>query len=328
MPRVPWYNRHREIEPRVHTELTEKAANRIKYLLDTIATYGEIEDAYNLYRAEVGVHHEYFEVANYGPAIDAVGELLQNGDLDHAITFLELTIDILWSPSGLHGENHSAEALFEFDEKLRRILVEERVLLRVRPDRKNVQQYAQELYEYQNRGEIVKTVHQQRGDDTPPTQNLSFRFEKLSHESITESDQQIRTLAKEERWNDALEPYDEAWELYQDEQFSRIIAEKLYNSLESVLQQICVEEQDWNTEGDQVGSYLDSCREHGLFEPNDAMVGEWQQILGGLQTGVQRAGGDRKDHATIDQHYCVLLLHQVGAFLHFLITRYEDQYGV
>jgi tetratricopeptide (TPR) repeat protein len=327
MSSVPWYNRHREIKPRVHKELTEQAANRLKFTLDNIASYGEIDDAYNLYRAETGVHHDYFEVANYGPAIDAVGTLLQNEDLDHALTFLELILDILWTPSNSSRENHSAEALLKFDDNLRRILVEEGILLRLRPDQQEVVEYAQQLHNYQNRSQAERLVAHQRGDDTPPAQNISFRFDELSHESIIESDQQLRVLAKEQRWSDALEPYNEAWELYQDEQFSRIIAEKLYNSLESVLEQICVEEQDWNTANDQVGTYLDSCREHGLFEPNDKMVGEWNQIFGGLRTGVQRSGGDRKDHGTIDQHYCVLLLHQVGAFLTFLITRYEDQYS-
>lgn len=327
MPNVPWYNRHREIEPRVHKELTEKAANRIKFALDNIVSYGEIDDAYKLYRAEVGLHHDYLEVDNYGPAIDGVGTLLQNEDMGHALTFLELIIDILWTQSDYSSENHSVEALFKFDSDIRRILVEQGILLRLRPDQKEVEEYARRLHEYQNRDHMVSAVYRQRGNDSPPTMPFSFQFEELSHESLIESDQQVRALGKEQRWSDALEPYNEAWKLYQDEQFSRIIPEKLYNSLESVLERICVEEQDWNTENDQIGSYLGSCRENGLFEPNDAMVGEWEQILGGIQIGIQRSGSDRKDHATIDQHYCILLLHQVGAFLTFLITRYDDEYG-
>lgn len=326
MLNVPWYNRHREIEPRVHKELTEKAANRIKFALDNIVSYGEIDDAYKRYRTEVGLQHDYLEVDNYDPAIDAVGKLLQNEDLDHSLTFLELIIDILWAPSDYSSERHSAEALYQFDIDIRRILVEEGVLLRLRPDQKEVEEYVEKLYEYQNRDHVIIAVDQQRGADSPPSRPFSFRFERLSHESIIESDQQVRTLAKSQRWSGALEPYNEAWELYQSGQPSRIIPEKLYNSLESVLERICVEEQGWNTENEQVGSYLNSCRKNGLFEPNNAMVGEWEQIMGGIKTGIQRSGGDRKDHATIDQHYCVLLLHQVGAFLTFLITRYEDEY--
>ncbi|MGB9955167.1 hypothetical protein ACOZ4B_02070 [Haloferax prahovense] len=327
MPSVPWYNRQREIEPRVHKELTERSATRIMFALDNIVSYGEIDDAYKRYRAEVGLQHDYLEVDDFGPAIDGVGTLLQNEDLDRSLTFLELIIDILWTPSDYSSENHSAEALFQFDSDIRRILVEEGVLLRLCPSQKEVEKYAKQLYEYQNQDPVVRMANRQRGNDSPPTRPFSFQFEALSHESAIESDQQVRALAKNQRWSDALEPYDDAWGLYQDGQFSRIIPEKLYNSLESVLERICVEEQNWNTENDQVGSYLDSCRENGLFEPNDAMVGEWSQILGGIQTGIQRSGSDRKDHATIDQHYCILLLHQVGAFLTFLITRYEDVYG-
>jgi tetratricopeptide (TPR) repeat protein len=328
MPNVPWYNRHREIEPRVHKELTEKAANRIKFVVDTIASYGEIDAAYKQYRAETGLHHDYFEVENHGPAIDAVGTLLQNEDSNQVLTFLELLIDILWAPSDYSKARHSAGELLRFDNNIRRILNEEGILLRLQPDRQEVVEYAQKLDKYINSDNIGRMANlQAMGDDSPPSPEFSFRFETLSHESIIESDQQVRALAKEQRWNDALGAYNEAWELYQDEQFTYIIAEKLYNSLESVLEKICVEEQDWNTEEEGVGTYINSCREHGLFEPNDAMVGEWQQIIGGISDGVQRSGRDRKRHMTFDHHYCVLLLHQIGAFLTFLIIRYEERYG-
>lgn len=163
MPSVPWYNRHREIEPRVHKELTERAVNRIKFTLDKIISYGEIDDAYNRYRAEIGVHHDYFEVTNYDPAIDAVGTLLQNEDLSNTLTFLELIIDILWTTSGSSRENHSAEALLKFDGDLRRTLVEEGILLRLGPDHEEVTEYAKQLHHYHNRSENARVLAQQRG---------------------------------------------------------------------------------------------------------------------------------------------------------------------
>ncbi|MCQ4334901.1 hypothetical protein KM295_15730 [Natronomonas sp. F2-12] len=98
------------------------------------------------------------------------------------------------------------------------------------------------------------------------------------------------------------------------------------NSLEAVLIKICVEERGWNNEGDGVSAYLNSIKDKGLFDPNEAMFAEWEQIINGLQIGVQRTGGDRKRHETFDQDYSILLLHQVGAFLTFVINRYEDQY--
>jgi hypothetical protein len=89
---------------------------------------------------------------------------------------------------------------------------------------------------------------------------------------------------------------------------------------------MCVEEQDWNSEADGVAAYVESLKENGIFEPNQAMVYEWKQIIEGVKTGVNRTGNDRKRHETFDADYALLLLHQVGSFLSFIISRYEAKY--
>ncbi|ERG92746.1 MAG: hypothetical protein J07HQW1_02793 [Haloquadratum walsbyi J07HQW1] len=128
-----------------------------------------------------------------------------------------------------------------------------------------------------------------------------FEFEKLADQSFVEADQQIRGLTKGRKWEDELTGYNEAWDLYEDGVFTFVIAEKLYNSLEAITQKICVDLQDWADEDDSFGTYVETMREKGLFEPNDAMQAEWQKILSGVEQGVNRTGGDRKRHESIDR---------------------------
>jgi hypothetical protein len=128
-----------------------------------------------------------------------------------------------------------------------------------------------------------------------------FEFEKLADQSFVEADQQIRGLTKGRKWEDELTGYNEAWDLYEDGVFTFVIAEKLYNGLEAITQKICVDLQDWADEDDSFGTYVETMREKGLFEPNDAMQAEWQKILSGVEQGVNRTGGDRKRHESIDR---------------------------
>lgn len=55
------------------------------------------------------------------------------------------------------------------------------------------------------------------------------------------------------------------------------------------------------------------------------MVHERTQVTEGLKA-VQKTGGNRTGHEEMDEEYALLLLHQVGAFLSFIISRYEAEY--
>ena len=321
---IPWKNRTEESEPRVHEELTETAANRLSFALNQVASRAEIADAYEEYRAETGRDIAYFETANSEPAEKSLQRFIAEEEFDDTLTLLEILLNEVWKESSLRNSNHSPDAMSSLDTKLRRILVEEGVLLRIRPNRDEVESFVDDLRVHENRDSGRYTSRHRKQER--PKKPFNIHFETLADASVIESDQQLRALGKKQRWEDELSAYDVAWSKYQDQQFSYIIAEKLYNSLEAVLVKMCVEEQGWNSEGDGVGSYLDSMKENGLFDPNKAMFAEWEQILSGIQIGVQRTGGDRKRHETFDQDYCILLLHQVGAFLTFVINRYEDEY--
>jgi hypothetical protein len=322
---IPWYNRDSDPEPRIHEEFTERAARRFSFAVKEIAERSEIKTAYEGYCIETGRAVDYFAVANTSPAKQSFKRFVTTEDFDYALTLLELLLNEIWTESEHSRENHPTEELLKLDRNLRRILVEEGILLRIHPDHDRLEKYTKQIERYRSPSGGYSNRHRATPPE-PPEKDFNIHFDKLADASVIDSDQRLRALGKQGRWEDELDPYNDAWEQYQEQHFTHVIPEKLYNSLEAVLEKICVEEQGWNSSSDSVGSYLSSLQDNGLFEPNEAMVGEWQQIIGGIQVGIQRSGGDRKRHGNIDQDYCILLLHQVGAFLTFIINRYEDQY--
>lgn len=316
---VPWVNRTAEPEQRIHDYLTETAENRIAALMTQVASRSEIADAYSDYRIETGNTISYFDVSNRSPAKQSLEQFVSREDLDDVLTFIEVLLNKLWEPSRGSRETPNPVELVELDVDLRRILVEQGILLRLRPDHETVREFAATFQKHQN-------LRGSNPASNPPQKPFKLHFEELADESVIEADQQLRVLAKEQRWEEELKPYDKAWTVYKNEESTFKIAEKLYNSLEAVLVKICVEEQGWNNADDGVMSYLDSMKDHGLFDPNKAMFADWEQILSGIQSSVNRTGGDRKRHGEFDQDYALLLLHQVSAFLTFVINRYEDEY--
>lgn len=324
---VPWCNRDSEPEQRIHQNLTETARNRILYTINEVASKDNVSEAYRRYRLETGQDIEYFTTKSIQQKKESLNRFLKEEELDDVLTFIEIFLNKLWEATRISSDSHyPVDTLLSVDEYLRRILVEEGILLRIQPEREKIERFAEKISNHQKVKGGYQSRHSRPSHRTLPDKDFNIQFERLANQSIVESDQAVRALAKTQRWQDELKPYNEAWAKYQDEQFSYIIPEKLYNSLEATLVKICVEEQGWNSEKDGVGRYLNSIKENGLFEPNKAMIGEWQQIVSGIQVGVQRTGDDRKRHENIDQDYCILLLHQVGAFLTFIINRYEDEY--
>jgi hypothetical protein len=321
---IPYVNRSSEPEQRIHEEFTDKAENRISFAVNNIAYRVEIQRAYEECRAEIGLPFNYFETANTEPAKESLHKFIKEEEFEHVLTILELIINEIWVEKDRERDNHGTEELLEFDELLRRILIEQGILLQIKPEREKLESYAESLDMYRDIEVSAFASRHGQSKPTKPEKDFNIRFEPIANESVIEADQVIRALGKEERWAEQLKPYNEAWEQYQKQNFSTTIPEKLYNSLEAVLEKICVEE-DWNNSEDSVGDYLTSLHKHGVFEPNEAMIGEWQEIVSGIGTGVQRSGGDRKGHGNIDQDYCILLIHQIAAFLTFVIQKYESR---
>jgi hypothetical protein len=321
---VPWTNRQSEPEPRIHDdELTEEAANRIGYLIGDVITDGELERSFKRYQQVTGESLPNVKTTTEKQAVSSFHQFLVDREFDAALTILELTLNELWKEPEIAYEKHEPSNLGKLHEDLRQTLVETGMLLRLQPNQDEVDAYVNKLQRYKSlSGGTLGALNTER-PDVP----FNIQFERIADESVIEADQDLRVLAKEDRWTDALSPYDTAWSVYKNEESTFKIAEKLYDALENVLVKITVEEQDWNDEGDGVSAYLESMKDNGLFDPNKAMFAEWEQIINGIQIGVQRTGGDRKRHGgEFDQDYALLLLHQTSAFLTFIISRYEDEY--
>lgn len=308
---TPWKNRHSGPKQRIHEELTESARRRIGYAVGAVTAAEDIQESVKGFQIETGQPLSHFDVKNPDRLRQAQFEFITEEGNDEVLTYLEILLNVLWGPIESTSSGPSKDELIDLDIKLRRILTEEGILLQIKPERSEVLSMSGDMIR-----EMITSVHTDGFIGEP------IRFEKLSDASVIDADQAIQSMANESRWEAPLEGYHEAWEMYQDGQFSYIIAEKLYNSLEAVLMEICVTE-GWNTPEDTVSSYLDSMGEHDLFQPNNAMIGEWNQILKGIQIGIQRTGSDRKRHEKFDPDYAILLLHHVAAFLMFIINRYE-----
>lgn len=311
---VPWSKRNTTPEPKTKERLTNKAQTRLANVVSGYSERRVMLKTHSKYEGEFGsVKVDFKQNDSIHDLHRKQTRLLKNESRDKALTYLELLLNTAWSRS---ERQNQIQSLMKMDDNIRRVLTEERILLELKPSRDMLP--------------LVET-EDEFGKETEklydPEEFGPFQFEKLADQSFVEADQELRALTKGERWEAALTGYNEAWELYEEGTFTYVIAEKLYNSLELVAQKICVELEGWENEDQTLGTYINRMREEGLFVPNDEMVGEWQQILNGVKTGVNRTGSDRKRHESIDQDYAILLIHQVASFLSFIIKRYESQCG-
>ena len=312
---VPWSKRNVDPGKKVEEKLTKTAQNRLANKASEHSEKWNIINTARKYEGEFGETKGDF---NRSQSVNDLRRLqtnlLKHVDRDRALTYIELLLNTSWS--NCDGRKDRVQKLMQMDDDIRRVLREERIMLELKPERVKLP-----------RIETEDDLGREREVLYDPDKFGSFQFEKLADQSFVEADQQIRGLIKGRKWEDELTGYNEAWDLYEDGVFTFVIAEKLYNSLEAITQKICVELHDWADEDDSFGTYVETMREKGLFEPNDAMQAEWQKILSGVEQGVNRTGGDRKRHGSIDQDYAILLLHQVASFLAFIIKRYESEYS-
>lgn len=155
------------------------------------------------------------------------------------------------------------------------------------------------------------------------------RFKEMGTEMMQEADDELRSLALGDPWKGPLKGYNEAYKLYLDRKYGKEIPEKLYNSIEDVIKTICVDLEGWEDSRERnLKNYLDILRDKEVFAPNPIMKAEIGDLVDSMEKTFSKAGNDRKNrHELIDRRYCTLLLHQVSAYLVFIIKRYEDEYG-
>lgn len=156
-----------------------------------------------------------------------------------------------------------------------------------------------------------------------------FHFRPIGSELMAEADKEFSAIAQEKKWMSVISPYNAAYELYLDRTYGHEIPEKLYNSIEELARTICVDLEGWEKNREQnLSVYLNRMREEGLFEPNNIMHAELVDLTESMEKTFQKAGAERTNrHKEMDREYCTLLLHQVSAYLTFLIRSYKSGFG-
>jgi hypothetical protein len=167
------------------------------------------------------------------------------------------------------------------------------------------------------------------------TENILWRAEKeedglefqdVVSEEMEASDRRVRESFESGEFQRSMEAYNEAWRMFSDEDFTYKIPEKLYNSIEEVLKEICVEKENWlDSREHSHKEYLNELSERDIFYPNKIMRAEMQDLMDSMEKFVSKAGKERKnEHSNIDEEYSRLLIHQTAAYLDFIITRYQS----
>jgi hypothetical protein len=302
-------DRNEQPEPRSNTELTETARNRIAQITAQYVERTHISETYSEYLTKKGTGVNYFDTRNSGPAFESNFRFIAEEEHFEVVEYLEILINVAWSDE--HLDRHE---LLAMNRKINDALIDEGVLWKLTPTVDEVL-------------DLMKSQHRASKPDYLPKHDGQFRFEQLADETVEEIDREVQVLLQGNKWQESLKPYNEAWDAYQQgPPYSAAIAEKLYNALENVLQQICVE-QGWENDQQTVGTYFDRIADEGLLDTNSKMIGEWQKIISGIRVGVQKTGGDRRNwHENMEENYCLLLMHQTAAFLTFLIRQYEEEY--
>lgn len=153
-----------------------------------------------------------------------------------------------------------------------------------------------------------------------------IRFRQIESEAMEDIDKEVQALAEQEPWEDALKGYNDAFDRYLDGDFDEQIPKKLYYSIEEVLKTICVDEEGWTDNRELVHSdYLQMMKDNDFYHAHGATVAELKQFLDSLERMVAKVSDDRKQrHAYHDRTYATLMIHQVGAYLYFLINRHKE----
>jgi len=271
----------------VKTELEKRDRER---LASIIVPYGNsCDSAFKQLQDEVGFSK--IEKATPNRSAD---ELILNGDTILVLSFIEHFLQILKNRATTrHDRGVSKREHLNVGNKISEVLITEGLLWEI---------------------EI---------------ENNEARFRQIESEAMEDIDKEVQALAEEEPWGDALKGYNDAFELYLKGEFDEHIPKKLYYSVEEVLKTICVDEEGWSdNRGLKHSEYLSMMKENDFYHAHGATVAELGDFLNSLERMVAKVSDDRKQrHAYHDRTYATLLIHQVGAYIYFLINRHKEYSG-
>jgi hypothetical protein len=278
------FTREREFPSRVKTELEQRERERLASITEP---FSDCQDhAFKELQDEVGHSKILSQSGDFGHKA-----FVCNADTILVLSYLEYLLNGLSTQArGRYPKSINNDTVVEVVDKIRDVLVTEGLLYELEHDSGN------------------------------------FKFRQLESEAMEDIDKEIQALGEEQQWSDALEGYNEAFEMYLRGEFDDKIPKKLYYSIEEVLKIICVDEEEWTDNRDLVHSeYLSMLKENDVYKSHGATAAEMGQFIDSLETMVAKIGGDRKqEHAWHDRAYATLLIHQVGAYLYFIINRYNE----
>lgn len=305
---TPLIDRERESKSRVHEELTRPARERIASILGNLysgnAHKKMVRRTIDSLMESIGrtpvLKHVQDDLDSGSVSIERIHHaFIKSGKTVHILTYTELMLadyainsDVEASSNMLEEKHGNIEGQNGHIGKIRNVLITEGLLWEI--------QWAGE-------GGVIQ-------------------FVPLESEAMEEIDSKVRALSERQPWDDAIVGYNDAFERYLKGDFDDTLVKKLYYSIESVLKTICVDLEGWSDDRERShGYYLQLLNEHGVYNANGITTPELNQLLDGLEKMVSKVGNDRKQrHAYHDRAYCTLLIHQVGAYIYFLISRYEE----
>jgi len=294
-------DRRDENKAKVHSDLTETARERLAHVTSPSHSnlrehYDAVEEivgkrGYSPLTEELELDIEPTEILDwFGESYqDGHNHLIFNADTVTALAYLELVLWKSWSHHNREPETMEAEA-----DRIEEVLENEGILWELKYD----------------------------GDG-------HYRFEEIAHERMQEADEELRGLMMGTKWEEPLKGYNKAYGLYLNRKYGTEIPENLYNSIEAVVTKICVDLERWEENPDRnLSHYLELLREHDLFAPNNIMKAEIGDMARSMEKTFSKVGADRKNRHSnyMDRYYCSMLLHQVSAYLVFIIKRYEQKF--
>ncbi|WP_136717568.1 hypothetical protein [Halorientalis salina] len=301
---TPLIDREREPKSRVHEELTEPARERLSVISREMAPRSR-DSIMKYLMKKVGKSplSDYIKRFSSG-GIDEVhhDKFIMEGKTLHVLTYIELLVkyehrDRLqergeWSmgvPVEKQAPIQSMEAKIG---NIRDVLITEGILWDI---------------ESVGEGGVIQ-------------------FTLLESDGMREIDEKLQAISEDQPWRGALKGYNAAFDRYLAGDFDELIPKKLYNSIEELLKTICIDEEGWTDNRELVHSeYLDLLKEHGVYDAHGVTAPELGSLLDSLDKMVAKVSDDRKQrHVYHDRAYATLLIHQVGAYLYFLINRYEE----
>lgn len=312
---TPLIDREREPESRIHQELTPIARERLSVITETIWGTDHLDaklqkKAMDYLMEKAGrspvLTHTHSDKDSGGVSIDkAHFRFITRGDSILVLTYIERLFleyfssrggpertDIIQSTSAqIQSRYGPIEEYLDIFDSIREVLITEGILYEM---------------DWADAGGVIE-------------------FTPLESEAMKDIDEKVQALAEKEPWGKALKGYNAAFERYLNGDFDEVIPKKLYNSIEQVLKTICIDETGWTDNDELVHSeYLEILKEKGVYDAHGATAPELGSLLDSLNKMVAKVSDDRKQrHIYHDRAYSTLLIHQVGAYLYFLISRFE-----